>query len=59
MIVNPGSVGLQAYTDQEPVVHSMENFSHYASYSIVENIGSKWSVQNIRVPYQGKSVNAF
>lgn len=57
-IVNPGSVGLQAYTDEEPVVHSMENFSHYASYSIVENTGSKWSVQNIRVPYDyQKAVN--
>ncbi len=51
LIVNPGSVGLQAYTDEEPVVHSMENFSHHASYSIVEKVNSEWVVQNIRVPY--------
>ena len=51
LIVNPGSVGLQAYTDEEPVVHSMENFNHHASYSIVEKIDSKWGVQNIKVPY--------
>jgi len=50
-IVNPGSVGLQAYTDEEPVVHSMENFTHHASYSIVEKIDAQWVVQNIKVPY--------
>ncbi|MFT2112747.1 metallophosphoesterase family protein [Marinomonas sp. 2405UD68-3] len=51
LIVNPGSVGLQAYTDEAPIVHSMENFTHHASYSIVEKIDSKWIVQNIKVPY--------
>ncbi|MDP6969848.1 MAG: metallophosphoesterase, partial [Gammaproteobacteria bacterium] len=51
LIVNPGSVGLQAYTDEEPVVHSMENFNNHASYSIVEKTNSEWIVQNIKVPY--------
>ena len=51
LIVNPGSVGLQAYSDEEPVVHSMENFNHHASYSIVEKVNSAWVVQNIKVPY--------
>ncbi len=51
LIVNPGSVGLQAYTDEEPVVHSMENFNHHASYAIVEKVDSEWRVQNIKVPY--------
>ena len=51
LIVNPGSVGLQAYTDEEPLVHSMENFNNHASYSIVEKTGSKWCVQHINVPY--------
>jgi predicted phosphodiesterase len=51
LIVNPGSVGLQAYTDAEPVIHSMENFTHHASYSIVEKVGFEWVVQNIKVPY--------
>lgn len=50
-IVNPGSVGLQAYTDEEPVIHSMENFNNYASYSIVEKSKGKWKIQNIKVPY--------
>jgi len=51
LIVNPGSVGLQAYTDEEPVHHSMENFTHHASYSIIEKVSSQWVVQNIKVPY--------
>lgn len=51
LIVNPGSVGLQAYTDEEPVVHSMENYTPHASYSIVEQLGSQWIVQQIQVPY--------
>jgi len=51
IIVNPGSVGLQAYTDDEPLIHSMENFTHHASYSIVEGEGAKWAVSNIKIPY--------
>ncbi|NTS78206.1 metallophosphoesterase family protein [Catenovulum sp. SM1970] len=51
LVVNPGSVGLQAYTDEEPVVHSMENFNHYAAYSIVEKSALGWVVQHINVPY--------
>ena len=50
-ILNPGSVGLQAYTDDEPVVHSMENFNPLAAYSVVEKISEGWNTQHIRVPY--------
>ncbi|WP_221074439.1 metallophosphoesterase family protein [Agarivorans aestuarii] len=51
LVVNPGSVGLPAYTDDEPVVHSMESFSHHATYAIVENNKEGWSVQHIKVDY--------
>lgn len=54
-IVNPGSVGLPAYIDDQPVVHSMENFSNHASYSIVEKIKDSWNIQNIKVPYDFKA----
>ncbi len=50
-IVNPGSVGLPAYKDDEPIAHSMENFSNHASYSIVEKVKDQWQVQHIKVPY--------
>jgi len=53
-IINPGSVGLPAYTDDEPVVHSMENFTSKASYCIVEKTGSDWSIKHIKVPYDVK-----
>lgn len=51
MIVNPGSVGLPAYTDDEPLVHSMENFSPHATYAIVECGVLGWSVQHMKVTY--------
>jgi predicted phosphodiesterase len=51
LIVNPGSVGLPAYTDDDPVAHTMENFSSHASYAIIEESGSVWTVMQIKVAY--------
>jgi len=51
LIVNPGSVGLPAYTDDEPVSHYMENFSPHASYAVLEKSKAGWTVQHIKVPY--------
>ncbi len=51
LVVNPGSVGLPVYTDEEPVLHSMENFSPHASYAILEKNEAGWIVQHIKVPY--------
>ena len=51
LVINPGSVGLQAYSDDLPVLHSMENFNPMASYSIIEKQGSDWAVKHIKVPY--------
>lgn len=51
LIVNPGSVGLPAYTDDEPVLHSMENFSPHASYAMLERNEAGWTVQQIKVAY--------
>lgn len=50
-ILNPGSVGLQAYTDEEPFLHSMENYNDRASYSIIEEDDGEWSVEHLRVSY--------
>lgn len=36
MVVNPGSVGLPAYTDAEPVKHSMEMGAPHARYAVLE-----------------------
>lgn len=51
LIVNPGSVGLPAYTDDEPVAHSMQSFSHHAAYAIVESTENNWAIQHIKVDY--------
>ncbi len=51
IIVNPGSVGLPAYMDDEPVPHCMENHSPHASYAMVEHTVAGWTVEHIRVAY--------
>jgi len=51
LVVNPGSVGLQAYNDDEPHDHKMENFAPHASYSILEKSDNGWYVMQLKVPY--------
>ncbi len=54
LIVNPGSVGLQAYDDLHPYPHVIENGSPDARYAIVERQegrGGEWSVALLAVPY--------
>jgi predicted phosphodiesterase len=55
MIVNPGTVGLPAYTDDEPVHHSMENYAPHAAYAIVEDSGAGWTVMQIKVAYDHRA----
>jgi putative phosphoesterase len=50
-IVNPGSVGLQAYEDQRPFPHQMETRSPHARYAIVERVRGAWSVEFCAVDY--------
>ncbi len=50
VIVNPGSVGLPAYTDESPP-HAMEAGSPHARYAILERVGRSWSVEHVAVPY--------
>ncbi|MBN1273452.1 MAG: metallophosphoesterase family protein [Candidatus Aminicenantes bacterium] len=54
LIINPGSVGLPAYTDDKPVFHVMENFSPHASYAVIEENGKSWTIQQLKVPYDYK-----
>jgi putative phosphoesterase len=51
MIVNPGSVGLPAYSDDAPVPHSMETYSPHASYAILTKTGAGWDVSFEKVAY--------
>ncbi|WP_434361447.1 metallophosphatase family protein [Parasalinivibrio latis] len=55
LIVNPGSVGLQSYEDDEPVRHAMENCTPHASYAMLEKRAHGWHSNLIRVPYDAES----
>ena len=54
LVVNPGSVGLPAYFDDEPIPHKMENYSNLASYCTIESTSAGWQVEHIKVPYKHK-----
>ena len=50
-IVNPGSVGLQAYEDQHPFPHRMETRSPHARYAVLERVRGAWRVEFCKVDY--------
>jgi putative phosphoesterase len=51
LIVNPGSVGLQAYADDLPAPHRMETGSPHARYATLEESKTGWRVEQIAVGY--------
>lgn len=55
LIVNPGSVGLQAYADDSPVPHVMETGSPLARYAVVERSETGWRVEHLAVDYDVES----
>ncbi|MFK7944494.1 MAG: metallophosphoesterase [Paracoccaceae bacterium] len=50
-VVNPGSVGCPAYTDDAPVDHVVATGTPDASYAIVEKVRDDWQVSFRMVPY--------
>lgn len=55
LVVNPGSVGLQAYDDEHPHRHWVENHSPHARWALVERSGQGWRVAHRAVPYDWES----
>jgi predicted phosphodiesterase len=51
LIVNPGSVGIQAYAGHHPIPHTLEMGSPHARYAIAESTPAGWRVDLIAVPY--------
>ena len=51
LLVNPGSVGLQAYEDDHPHLYYVENGDPYARYATIEQRGGQWHAQIHPVPY--------
>lgn len=56
LIVNPGSVGLQAYDDDHPFPHQIENGSPDARYAIIERHNGTWFAALHTVPYAFQDV---
>jgi hypothetical protein len=58
-VVNPGSVGLQAYDDVHPERHCMENGSPDARWALVERDSrGAWHVQLRSTPYDWRAAAA-
>lgn len=55
LIVNPGSVGLPAFTDTRPYPHTIETGSPDARYAIVEKRNGQWIPSLISVAYDHAS----
>ncbi len=60
LLVNPGSVGLPAYDDDEPFAHVMEAGTPHAAYALLEDrrdAGAPvaWSVTHRLVPYDAEA----
>jgi predicted phosphodiesterase len=51
LLVNAGSVGLQAYDDDHPHHYRVENGDAYARYATIEKRGGAWHAQIHPVPY--------
>jgi putative phosphoesterase len=50
IVINPGSVGLQAYRDDLPK-HKVENFNSLASYAIIDKNDLDFKVELVQVSY--------
>ena len=56
LVVNPGSVGLQAYHDTRPYTHAIETGSPDARYAIVERLEGMWVSNLISVSYSHQTM---
>ena len=57
VVVNPGSVGLQAYNDRNPFPHVIQTGAPEARYAIIECISGKWSIDLRRVAYDSAAAS--
>lgn len=59
LVVNPGSVGVPAYDDVDPVRYRMQTFSPHACYAILEKSGTGWNVALERVAYNHQAAAEY
>jgi predicted phosphodiesterase len=51
LVVNPGSVGLPAYTDDHPALHAVATGTPHARYCLLSRVDTMWEVEPRRVEY--------
>lgn len=51
LVVNPGSVGLPAYSDIDPYPHRMEAGTPHARFALLEQMRGAWRVEFHAIPY--------
>jgi diadenosine tetraphosphatase ApaH/serine/threonine PP2A family protein phosphatase len=51
VIVNPGSVGIQAYEGHHPGPHTVQLGSPHARYAIAERSSAGWIIEFVALPY--------
>jgi putative phosphoesterase len=51
LVVNPGSVGLQAFEDDYPFPYKVETGSPHARYAMLESSSGSWSAELLTVGY--------
>lgn len=59
LIVNPGSVGLQAFEDDVPFPHTVAAGSPHARYALVERTNGIWQVETVAVGYDWNAAAAL
>jgi putative phosphoesterase len=59
LVINPGSVGLQAYPARWPYTHIIENGSPHARYAIAERRSTTWEVEFVAVDYDWEAAAAL
>jgi predicted phosphodiesterase len=55
LVVNPGSVGLQAYAADHPHPHVVENGSPHARYALLAREDAGWRIELRSVPYDSSA----
>lgn len=51
LLLNPGSVGLQAYRGSQPLPYAVHGATPDARYAVLEPMGGAWQAQLLAVPY--------
>ncbi|UCD19373.1 MAG: metallophosphoesterase family protein [candidate division WOR-3 bacterium] len=59
LVVDPGSVGLQAFQDEAPYRHIMQNHSPHARYTILTEDKGTWHAEHQKVAYDWEAASVL